>query len=139
MFYIRMIENGYLFAAGMSTILLALCHSILGETMIFGKLRKRMAKNKENPGPFLSDAKRAILWASWHLSSILGICIAFPLLAFSSSEGLPDSESFYFLINCLSLGMLGSSLLVATATKGRHPGWIVLLLIAILLQASIFS
>ena len=128
--------NIYLLISGILTILLGVVHSILGEFLIF--------KNKRKPGKIVptivnSDFKERqlrIIWTTWHLASFFGWCIGIYLLQISLNQNKFGSELIDFLINPAICMMFASSILVLIGTKGKHPGWIVLLVIGILLLFS---
>jgi len=97
-------------------------HSVLGEVLIFnGKRSGGLVPT--NSGTDLKQKHLRIIWATWHLVSILGCLIGLILLRTElSSEILP----------AISVAMFLGGVLVLVATKGRHPGWIVLFLIGVL-------
>ena len=122
--------ESYLFAAGCLSLALGLIHSVMGEILIF----RRMRNGKiipTNGHPVLKERHVRILWASWHLVTIFGWGLGVILLRHS----LPSSEhtSQLFIEHTILFSMLSGALLVFIATKAKHPGWIVLLSIAILL------
>lgn len=120
----------YLFAAGCLSLALGLIHSVMGEILIFRRMRKGQII-PTNGHPILKERHVRILWASWHLVTIFGWGLGVILLLYS----LPNSEHTYqlFVENTVLLSMLSGALLVLLGTKGKHPGWVVLLAIAILL------
>jgi len=81
----------------------------------------------------LKERHLRIIWATWHLSSFFGWCIGVFLIKISSDQKKLDAEFIDFMINSTVLAMFASSLLVLIGTNGKHPGWIVLILIGILL------
>ncbi|MDW3195613.1 MAG: hypothetical protein R8G66_24770 [Cytophagales bacterium] len=109
-----------LIMAGVLCFLLGAVHSILGERMIFQPLRKEATYS-------LLKKYRGILWATWHLVTIFGACLGLYLLELAGME-LPGDFPLFIVAT-----MLLGALLVGIGTKGRHPGWIILLLIAILI------
>lgn len=119
--------NVLLLIAGLLCILLGLAHSLLGERLIFSGWR-------ETP-PAIPRRHQNIIWASWHLGSFLGFGIGgalvwlahFPELVLALKPALIS----------LVVGFVLSSLIVLYATRGKHQGWIVLLMIAILTALSI--
>lgn len=125
--------NIYFLVAGILCFILGLLHSILGEYLIF--------KNKRNKGSLvpskaiaeLKEQHLRIIWATWHLVSFLGWCIGAFLVKVSSEQGKLDSEIIEFMIQSTVYTMFASSLLVFIGTKGKHPAWVILLLIGILL------
>ncbi len=125
--------NNYLFAAGILSFLLGLIHSILGERLIF--------KNKRRKGYFVPSMEVAglkerhirILWATWHLASVFGWSIAAILIKLSLNQEAISGSNLTFFVQSIQGAMFLSSVLVLVGTKGKHPGWIVLLTIALLL------
>jgi len=119
--------NVLLFIAGLLCILLGLAHSFLGERLIFMGWRKS--------APAIPRRHQNIIWASWHLGSFLGFGIGGALIWLSRH---PD-----FVIGLrpalisLIIGFILSSLIVLYATKGKHPGWIVLLIISVLMALAL--
>ena len=125
--------NTYFFFAGILCFVLGLVHSILGEYLIF--LRKRN-KGCLVPTKVQSDLKEGhlrIIWATWHLASVFGWCIGVILLKIATDPGEMNSGLGAVIIQSAIYSMALGAALVLIGTKGRHPGWIVLLLIALLL------
>ena len=121
--------NYALFAAGILAILVGLIHAILGEILIF----KRLRKNSIVPNvtrSILHTRHISIIWATWHIATLFGWSIAGVLILFSLNTQI--SDTFASVIHFIAFGMLASSCLVLFATKGKHPGWIGLLAVAIL-------
>ena len=119
-----------LFAAGCLAFILGIIHSILGEVLIF----KRMRTGGIIPttgGSLLKERHVRILWASWHLVTVFGWAIGAILCWFSISSSaeiiMPP-----FLVNSIVMAMFAGSALVLFGTKGKHPGWVVLLIIGAL-------
>ena len=119
----------FLFIAGSLAILVGLVHSILGEVLIFSRLR-----NDEivptSPAPPLQEWHVRILWASWHIVSIFGW--AFSAILLRMAFPATDQLFFLFVKNSIIVSMFVSALIVLVATKGRHPGWVGLLAVAVL-------
>ncbi len=119
----------FLFIAGSLAILVGLVHSILGEVLIFSRLR-----NDEivptSPAPPLQERHVRILWASWHMVSIFGWAFGAILLRMA----FPATEQLFFLFvkDSIIVSTFVSALIVLVATKGRHPGWVGLLAVAVL-------
>ncbi len=80
----------------------------------------------------LKERHLRIIWATWHLTSFFGWCIGTLLIKIALNQNLVSKELLKFIIASISISMLCSSILVFTATKGKHPGWIILLGISIL-------
>lgn len=123
----------YLFIAGCLTIVLGFAHSFLGETLIFRRLRKDGIVPTEGH-PILRERHVRILWATWHVVTVFGLAFAAIMFQYSlRSPTLPDPA---FIERTIQLSMLGGSSIVLLATKGRHPGWAVMLAIAVLMGIS---
>ena len=125
--------NTYFLIAGILCIILGLVHSILGEYLIFKDRRETGNLVPTKVGMELKEKYLRIIWATWHLSTLFGWCIGALLIKLSLNQDTLDSEFIDFLINSTVIAMIASSLLVLFGTKGKHPGWIVLILIGILL------
>lgn len=108
--------NATVAAAGLLILPVALVHSVFGQRMIFRPW------DRKDPSLAALRRFRGILWASWHLASVLaaGIGVGLVLLA-RDWHGAPQEV---WLVRVLALAFLGSSTLVAIGTRGRHPGWI---------------
>lgn len=122
--------ESYLLAAGCLSIALGIIHSVMGEILIFQRMREgRIIPT--NGHPILKERHVRILWASWHLVTVFGWGLGVILLRYS----LPSTEHTIqsFVDNTILITMLSGAFLVFIGTKGKHPGWVVLLAIAILL------
>ncbi len=119
----------YFLAAAVVTVLVGVVHSILGEILIFQKLRKGGVVPKE-PAPPLQARNIRILWATWHLASVFGFGFAGILLSLGSRNSAPEPT----VTNALLFAFVAGSALVLVATRGKHPGWAGLLLVAVLIH-----
>lgn len=119
--------NTYFLIAAIIAVLVGLIHSALGELLIFKKLRSAGLIPKQ-PAPPLQARNIRILWATWHLASVFGFAFASILFSFAYGDSAPDTR----IINALIFAFVGGSGLVLVATRGKHPGWIGLLLVAVL-------
>ena len=119
----------WLIAAGAISVLTGLAHSIMGEILIFGRLRAGGIVPKIAPPPLRKRHVR-ILWATWHLASIFGFAFAVVLFGIgaNSVSGSPHQTG---VLAAIAVSNLLAALLVLLATNGRHPGWVALLMIAI--------
>ncbi|MBX2873887.1 MAG: hypothetical protein KTR30_17360 [Saprospiraceae bacterium] len=124
--------NYYLFSAGILTILLGLAHSILGETLIFKYKRQKGQIIPTKQSKALPEGHLRIIWATWHVASILAWGIGATLIYLAS---LPAQEAPWstFFITASSYSILAVGTCVLWATKGKHPGWIVAAIIVLLL------
>lgn len=121
--------NAYLIAAAVLAWAVGVAHSILGERLIFSRLRQGRLVPTDG-GTLLQERHVRILWASWHLPTLFGWVLAAALLRLASDStggGLTRP-----LVTCIAGGMLAGSVLVCYATRARHPGWIGLLGVAVL-------
>lgn len=114
-------------AAAILAIVVALVHSILGEVMIFRRLRKPGRVIPTDGGDRLLGSNVRILWASWHVLTVFGLGLAAMLLSLASSSRTAEHD---FIAQAIAVSMLGGSLLVLVGTRGRHPGWVGLLGVA---------
>ncbi len=122
----------YIYVAGLLCFILGSVHSILGEVLIFRKLSK---SNKIIPTITTSKLKERhfrIIWATWHLTSLFGWCIGAILLKMATKYNIQTNELFQFILTSITITMFRSSLLVFIATKGKHLGWTILLIVGIL-------
>jgi len=112
--------------------MLGLVHSFLGEFLIF---RKKRTSNNLVPTIVegLKERHVRIIWATWHLASIFGWSLGAIILKISMKRNVTDTALVEFVTQSIAYSMFFGSALVLTATKGKHPGWIVLLAIGILL------
>jgi hypothetical protein len=128
--------NLYLISAGVLAILVALVHSILGEKLIFSRLRQgRLIPT--NGGNLLHEKHVRILWASWHALTVFGWCLA--ALLFFLAQAKSTAELKMFCGGAIIAAMLAGSLLVFVGTKARHPGWMGLLAVAALVWLGVYS
>ena len=128
--------NPYLLSAGVLAILVGLVHSILGEKLIFKRLRQgRLIPT--NGGNILHEKHIRILWASWHALSIFGWCLAALLFFLAQAKSTAELKTFFG--GAIIAATLAGSLFVFVGTKARHPGWIALLAVAVLVWLGVFS
>jgi hypothetical protein len=118
--------QNYLLAAGVLMILIGIAHSVIGEILVFRKLRAGTIVPLLAPAP-LRERHLRILWANWHLTSVLGWGLAALLIMFAAA---PDPSSHALHVRIIAIATLAGSLLVLYATRGRHPGWFGLLIAA---------
>lgn len=118
--------NPLLVAASAVVVLVAVVHSVVGERMIFRHLRSSGIAATV-PAPPLRPSHVRILWATWHLASALAIGLAV-ILAVLASVASPDPVMLWASAGAFAV----SSALVLGATRARHPGWIGLLVAAVL-------
>ena len=128
--------NWYFTAAGVLTFAIGLVHSALGEQLIFRRMRSA-GFIPTNGGQVLREPHVRILWASWHVVTAMGWCVAVALfwLALPSSKHLAQS----LVAEAIVVSMLASSILVLVGTKGKHLGWVGLLGVAILTAIGLYA
>lgn len=129
--------NNYIFIAALLCFLLGIAHSILGEYLIFNNRRKRGSLVPSKGSSELKERHLRIIWATWHLATIFGW--GFGVLLLQIAYQNHESSFFEQFIQPIYFTMFAGGLLVLIATKGKHPGWIVLFLIAVLLLLGIES
>jgi hypothetical protein len=118
-----------LFTAGILAVVTGLAHSVLGEILIFRHLRRgSLLPNMDAPP--LRQRNIRIIWASWHVLTLFGW--SFAAILFRLSFASPGDALFSPVAGAIVVANLGGSLLVLIGTRGRHPGWIALLLVAAL-------
>ena len=122
--------NVYLVSAGLLSIALGLAHSILGEMLIFRRLRADRLTSPAGP-PLLTKRHVAVLWSTWHLLTLLGWGIGAVLIWLAWQT--PPIASLSTISTILSATFLISGVFWLYGTRGRHPAWIVFLLISGLL------
>lgn len=125
--------NIYYLIAGLLCFILGIVHSFLGEYLIFNQKRNSGKLVPSIAGKTLKERHLRIIWATWHLASVFGGCIGIVILKMAWIQEICDVSIASFIIKTVIYSMLLASLLVLVGTRGKHPGWIVLLLIAILL------
>ncbi len=119
--------RSYLLAAAVVAVIVGIVHSLLGEALIFRKLRSGTVV-PDHSAPPLQERNIRILWATWHLASAFGFGFAAILLSMATSESAPDPTILWAIV----LAFMTASGLVLFGTRGRHPGWIGLLAVAVL-------
>lgn len=120
--------NTYFIAAAALASVVGLAHSVLGEVMIFRRLRKPGRVIPSEGGALLLGSNVRILWASWHVLTVFGLGMAAMLMRLSRVHRDGDA----FIEGSIAASMLAGAALVLIGTKGRHPGWVGLLGVAVL-------
>ncbi len=125
--------NAYLIIAAVLLTVVGIVHSLLGEKLIFSKLRSAGLVPTLAPQP-LQQRHIRIIWATWHIVSLLGFGIG----GFLYCIALPNNTlDFNFVMkSAIALPLLLSALLVLVATKAKHPGWVGLLAVSLLVFGS---
>lgn len=125
--------NLYFLIAGILCFILGLVHSVLGEILIFKSKRNKGSIIPSRGSSGLHEKHLRIIWATWHLASVFGWCIGVILVKISVEQNDLNPVFIELIIQAVIYAMLVGFLLVLVGTKGKHPGWVVLLVIAILL------
>ena len=115
-------------AAGVIALITGVGHSVLGEILIFRHLRSS-GLVPTMAAPPLRERHIRIIWATWHLASVFGWAFAGILLRLAIA---PDGSPSALIVSAVVFANLAGSSLVLIGTKGQHPGWIALLLVAVL-------
>lgn len=122
--------NTYLAAASLLAFFVGTAHSVMGEAMIFSRMRQRRLAPTQG-SPMLGRAHVRILWASWHVATVFGWLAAAKLMFLAARPVPPDLRQVLLL--AIGVAMFVASLLVLFGTRGRHPGWVAMLLVATLI------
>jgi hypothetical protein len=126
----------YLFLAALVTILVGAAHTIIGEVRIFQPMRVNRNIVPINGKPTLKESHLRIIWVSWHVLSVFGW--AFAAILFRLAFPVDHATFQAFVLKTIIIAMLVGSLLIFYGTKGRHPGWIGLLVVAVLTWLAFF-
>lgn len=119
----------YLFVAAILMFVVGAIHSVVGEKLIFSRMRKNGIVPTAG-APVLRERHVRILWASWHIATVLGWTVGAILLRISFPA--TDSVLEVFVVSAIIVSTLVSSCLVLFGTKGMHPGWVGFLAVAVL-------
>jgi hypothetical protein len=114
--------------AGSIACIVAVVHSVLGERWVFHRMRHDGAI-PTNGGTVLREPQVRILWASWHIVSVLGLALAACL--FYLATAVTSESAAKFFGSAVAISMLTSSVLVLVGTSAKHLGWLGLLLVAL--------
>ncbi|HEX5739783.1 MAG TPA: hypothetical protein VFY22_14825 [Hydrogenophaga sp.] len=130
-------NNHFFFLAGAGLIaVIGIIHSVLGEVLIFRRMRISGWVPTDG-GSILLERHVRILWATWHLVTVIGFLVAVLILHLGQAAraGLSD----HLLLNGVVGAMALSAALVLVGTRGRHPGWVGLLAVALLVAAGAYA
>lgn len=117
--------NLWLVCASVLLVMIGLVHSVFGERLIFRRLRGKGIIPTDG-GSHLLERHVRILWATWHLASIFCFAAAFVLL-YASRAAVPKAVT-----DALMASVAAGAIMVLAGTRGRHPGWIALSAVALL-------
>lgn len=121
--------NSYFVAAAAIAFVVGLVHSVLGEILVFGRLRQGARLVPTNGGNVLGERHVRILWASWHIVTVFGWCLGAVLLRLALPAAPQDVIGF--VLQAIALATLAAAALVLFGTRAKHPGWAGLLAIAV--------
>ena len=122
--------NAWLGAASGLLFVVSLAHSVLGEAMMFRRVRGA-AWLQADTGRRLGRGHLGILWATWHGLTALGWGIA-AVFAWLARLSPAARAPMGFIDDALAAALAAVALLVLLGTRGRHPGWVGLLATAVL-------
>lgn len=114
----------YLVCAAALAILVGVVHSVLGEILIFRRPASLQEGGHRHRRPF------DILWATWHIATVMGWALAAVLWKLAAMPGPSPLRDFLLLV--MAGAYAASGLLVLVGTRARHPGWAGLFLVATL-------
>ncbi|MEO7916911.1 MAG: hypothetical protein ABIR16_04645 [Dokdonella sp.] len=113
--------QNYLSWAAALSVLIGVVHSVLGEVLIFRRLRRGSLIPTHAPPP-LAERHIRILWATWHVVTVFGF--AFATILYKLGSAVTASSLQTVVLAATGAAFLGSAILVFVGTKGRHPGWV---------------
>lgn len=115
--------NGWLVAAAASVFTIGLVHSWMGELRIFRHLR-RGGVVPTGGAPVLRDFQTRILWASWHLVTLLAWALAALMLWLA--QPAVQAVSGGLVEGVVAAALVAGGGLVLWSNRGRHLAWIAL-------------
>jgi len=119
--------NTLLLTSGFLALLLGIVHSVLGEKLIFKRLRT-IDLTLSSGDQAISPRHLNTLWSTWHLVTLFGFGLGATLLVLSS---IP-SDPIDLVSKAISITFLVSTVFWVVGTKGKHPAWLIFLVIAVL-------
>ena len=125
--------NGWLVGAAALVFVIGLAHSWLGELRIFRHLREAGVV-PTGGAPALRAFQTRILWASWHLVTVLAWAMAALLLWLA--EPAARTASGGVVEHICVIALVAGAGLVLWSNRSRHPAWIALLAAAALIVLS---
>ncbi len=121
--------NTALMLAAGGLALVGVAHSVLGEVLVFRRLRTRGIV-PTGGRPVLQEQQVRILWGTWHVTSVLGWALSAVLWRLATVPA--DTDLGAWVADVAGAAALFSGILVLFATEGRHPAWFALLVVAAL-------
>ncbi len=117
--------NGYLFSAGIISLIMAIIHSLMGEKYFLPRLYKPVLPFHLGTEIFINRTLRT----AWHFVSLSWIGGGAALIYLSMSPHTPLFTGFVWIVGGW---YLASALLSLLLSRGRHFSWVVLFAIGIL-------
>ena len=114
----------HLFCAALLAMVVGAIHSVLGEILIFSRMRERGIVPTVGE-PLLQERHVRILWATWHMVIVFGWTFGAILLRIAIASDHQPVQAF--VQSAIAVSMLGGAMLVLVATRCKHPGWLGLL------------
>lgn len=122
--------NHHFVTAAVIIFWVGLVHSVLGEKLIFQRLRHPGSLVPVHGGRLLGAGHVRILWASWHGVTVFGWAMGAVLLHLAD-PAVSSGAIGGFVAHAFALSALAAALLVLVGTRARHPGWAGLLAVAV--------
>ena len=110
--------NNPLLLAAAGLALVGLIHSVLGEVLVFRTLRTQGLVPAAGY-PVLRERQVRILWASWHLVTVLGWALS--ALLWRLGSGPWDQDLAAWIANSTTLALLACALYVLVALAWLVP------------------
>ena len=114
--------------AAVLAVVTGIVHSVLGELLIFRHLREGTLVPAKDAPPLRGRNVR-IIWATWHLATVFGWAFA-AILGWLAID--PKVPVMSLVMATTIAAYIGGALLVLVGTRGRHPGWVALAVVAAL-------
>ena len=125
--------NAWLLGAAALVFVIGVAHSWLGELRIFRQLRQGGVV-PSGGAPVLRAFQTRILWASWHVVTVLAWALAALLLWLARPAARAASGGVVEWI--IAAALTACAGLVLWSNRGRHPAWVALLAAAALVLMS---
>jgi len=122
--------NSFYIAAAALTVATGLAHTVIGEILIFKRLRRGTIVPTFG-GDALRERHVRILWASWHALTLFALAMAAMLVALAEA---PPGDALALVARLIALGIAAGGITVLVGTRARHPGWVAMCMIAILIE-----
>lgn len=122
-------NNSFVAAAALA-FATGLAHTVIGELLIFRRMRRGTVVPTFG-GNVLGERHFRILWACWHALTFLGWSMAAMLLLLATA---PAGQATRAIAHLIAWGMTASAGIVLVGTRGRHPGWLAMALVAGLVE-----